>query len=291
MTAIVRSEKIFTSVPVGYKSLSETSSHPDPEHTSTSDLTPFETPPQIPSSGPSELESPENLQLSRMDEAKGDGSKAKEGILPPVTDGSAAQGETKAQDTGDGKGKKTTCRKHHKSPKKTKKRSKAKADVSSSSDDSSSTDDTSSSSESEESTESESSEEEDAEAVKRRKQKAKRAKKLKEKRKAKSRKHKDSSEEEEETDSSDDSSSDEDEKRKKAKSKKKRRPKKNRKDTESSESEEEGNESLAAIAKAQLALNRRRSLGRRARGGRHSIDDRSLKKSLNSKAKAKKKKR
>ncbi|MCJ1462495.1 hypothetical protein MMC07_001097 [Pseudocyphellaria aurata] len=292
MTALVRSAPNSTSVPAGYKALSEISSHPDLEHTSNSDLTPSETPPQEPSAGPPELQNSDHVELSEMDEAKGDGSKAKEGLLPPVTDNSTAQGETKTQETGDGKAKKAACRKHHKSPKTTKKRSKAKAGVSSSSGDSSSSDDSSSSSESEESTESESSSEEDAEAVKRRKQKAKKAKKLKEKRKAKSRKHKDSSEEEEESDSSDESSSEEDEKRKKSKAKKKRRPKKNRKDAESSESEEEENDSFRTHFNALNALKSQRTLSRRARGGRNLIsDNRSSKKSLSSKTKSKKKKR
>ena len=276
-----------------YQTVSESSSHPDPGNTSTPNFTPSETPPQIPNAGLSELPDPENVELSKMEEAKGDGSQAKEGVLPvlpSVADSPATQVETKAPDAVDSKTKKVACRKHTKVvPGKVKKRSKPKADESSTSDDTSSSDDSSSSSESEASTESESSSEDEAEAAKKRKLKAKKAKKLKEKKKAKSRKNKEASEEESESSSSDDSSSEEEEKRKKSKSKKKRRSKKNRKDTEDSSSEEDETDPIA-IAKLN-AQYLQRTLRRRGRGGRHSIDDRLLKKSISAKAKGKKKKR
>lgn len=257
---------------------------------STPGFTPSETPPQIFSSGLSELSDSEKLGSSKMDDAKGEGSKAKDGGEAPVIDNTTTQDKTKTQEAGDSKTKKVSCRKHSKTPAKPKKRSKAKAEASSS-DSSSSSGDSSGSSESEDSTDSESSSEEDAQAAKKRKAKAKKAKKLKEKRKAKSRKGKEPIEEEDESGSSDDSSSEEEDKRKKSKSRKKRRSKKSKKEAEESESEEDPSDPLA-IAKAQLnALKLRGSLGRRGRGGRLQLDDRLLKKSLSSKAKGKRKKR
>ncbi len=291
MTAPLKPQKHVTSLPSVYKTTSESSTHPDPENTPTPNFTPSETPPQVPSSGPSEPSDSEKLGSSNMDDdAKGDGSNAKEGVAPTVTDSPTAQVEAMTQDTGESKVKKVNCRKHAKAPVKAKKRSKAKAEPSSS-EDSSSSDDSSSSNASEDSTESDSSSEEDAQAAKKRKLKAKKAKKLKEKKRAKSRKHKEVSEEDSESDSSDGSSSEEEDRKKRSKLKKKRRSKKSKKQDEESESEEDPNDPLA-IAKAQLnALNIRRSIGRRSRGGRLQIDDLLLKKSLNSKAKGKKKKR
>lgn len=280
MTGPLRPIKNYISSPAVYKTTS------DP---STPDFTPSETPPQIPSSGPSEPSDSEKLGSSKMDDAQGEGSKTKDGGEAPVVDNTTAQDKPKTQEVGDSKAKKASCRKHSKAPK-PKKRSKAKAEASSS-DSSSSSDDSSGSSESEDSTDSESSSEEDTQAAKKRKAKAKKAKKLKEKKKAKSRKAKEPIEEEDESSSSDDSSSEEEDKKKKSKSRKKRRSKKSKKEVVDSESEEDPSDPLA-IAKAQLnALKLRGSLGRRGRGGRLQLDDRLLKKSLSSKAKGKKKKR
>lgn len=254
---------------------------------STPDFTPSETPPQIPSSGPSELSDSEKLGSSKMDDAKGEGSKTNDGGEAPVVDNTTTQDKTKTQEVGDSKMKKVSCRKHSKTPGKPKKRSKGKVEDSSS-DSSSSSDDSSGSSESEDFTDSESSSEEDAQAAKKRKAKAKKAKKLKEKKKAKSRKGKELIEEEDESGTSDDSSSEEEDRKKKSKSRKKRRSRKSKKEAEESESEEDPSDPLA-IAKAQLnALKLRGSLGRRGRGGRLQLDDRLLKKSLRAKGKKKK---
>lgn len=266
-------------------------SNSDAENTSTSTFTPSETPPQIPSPNQIEVSDLENLEPIKMEESKDGTSTAKEESQQTLTGNSATQTETRLQDPGDLKAKKTLCRKHRKALNKSKKKSKAKIELSSCSE-LSSTSESSSSSESEELTESESSEEDDAEAARKRKHKAKKAKKLKDKKKkAKSRKHKEASEEDTNEESSDESSSEEEEKKKKSKSKKSQRSKKHRKEEETSETEEDTSDPLA-IAKAQLsALNIQRTLGKRGRGGRISINDRLLKKSLSSISKGKKKKR
>lgn len=288
MTIPVKLTTHFNSLSAGFKTASDSSSHPDAENTSPPTFTPSETPPQIPSPILIEFPDLENLESAKMEESKDGAAPVNEEAKAIVTGNSATQTETKMQDPGDLKVKKAVCRKHNKASKKSKKKSKAKAEASSSSEDSSSSS-SSSSSGLEESTESESSSEEDSDVIRKKKQKAKKAKKLKEKKKAKLRKHKEASEEDSDAESSDESSSEEEEKKKKFKSKKSRRSKKHRKEEESSEEEEDPADPLAGITKAHM-LNFRR-MGRRARGGHIALDNRIRKKSLGSKSKGKKKKR
>ena len=278
--------KTHTSSLAGWKTSSDSS------HDNTAIPTPSETPPQFPNSRATSLPDLENLESAEMDETKATGSSLREDVPPNAAEGSGLPNETKSQDNGDAKGKKSSCRKHAKGHKKSSKRSKAKVEETSSSESSSSSSSSSSSTESEESTEAESSEEEeeDVDTTKKRKSKAKKVRKLKElkeKKKAKSRKHKEPSDEEDESDSSDTSSSEEEDKRRKLKSKKKK-SKKHRKVAESSESEDDDGDDSVALTQAHLKALKLRGYRRVNKGGLNSLNDRASKKGLKSKGKKKK---
>ncbi|KAL9591627.1 MAG: hypothetical protein Q9179_007530 [Wetmoreana sp. 5 TL-2023] len=274
----------------GWKTSSDNSTHP--ENSSTPAFTPAETPPQ--NSNPRSTNIPDlsHLETRAMDEAKTEGSGAKEDAQPINTESVLAQNESTSKDVGETKIKKLACKKHPKGHKTSKKPKKEDTSSDSSSSSSSSSSSESSSEESEESeTSSSSSSEEDAEAAKKRKVKAKKARKLKERKKTRSKKYKDSTDEESDSESSEESETEE-EAKKKAKSRKKRRSKKSRKEAEDSELEDEDGEDELARARAQLSsLGIRRRGGRGARGGRAQIDDKTLKRALKAKSKVKDKKK
>ena len=228
-----------------------------------------------------------------MEESKAESSGAKDGAQLGTSKDPSRQNETKPQDAGDIKIKKSVCRKHskgHKRPKKSREKDKVSSESSSSSSsESSSSDSSETESEESESSSSSSSSEEDAEAVRKRKMKARKARKLKAKKKAKSRKRKESTEEDSDSSSSEESSSEEESKKKRSKSRKKRRSKKSRKDDDDSDSDDEEDNDGVARARAQLnnISLRRRGL----KGGRTQLDDKSLKKVLSGKGKGRGKKK
>ena len=224
-----------------------------------------------------------------MEDSKAGSSALREEAQPTKTESPALQTDTKNPEPTDTK-KKAPCKKHHKTPKKIKKRAKV-VEESSSSEDSSSSDSSSSDTEEAEDSESEDTdEEEDSEEERKQKrkqkQKAKRAKKSKEKKKkAKSRKHQDSSEEDSESEDSEESSSEEEDKRKKSKSSKKERSMKKQLD-------ELEDQAAKAQAKAQRRFFNAAGAGLgnlRRRGGRQPVVDDQLLKQLKSKGKKKQK--
>lgn len=264
----------------------------DSSHDNTTIPTPSETPPQFPHSRGAITPDLENLESTNMDETTAAGSSLREDVKLDTAEGSTIQNESKTQDNGNAKGKKSSCRKHSKRLKKVNKRSKTKVEDSSTGEKSSSSSSSSSSSESEGSTEAESSEEEeDPETIKKWKSKAKKAKRmkeLKEKKKAKLRKYKEPSDEEDESEASNESSSEEEEKRRKLKVKKKKKAKKHRKEVESSDSEEEEEDDPVARAQAHLKALKLRGYRRLNKGGLNSLNDKALRKGLKSKGKKKK---
>ncbi|KAL8672848.1 MAG: hypothetical protein Q9168_002724 [Polycauliona sp. 1 TL-2023] len=273
---------LIKSTSAGWKTSSDSSSHPD--HSSTPAFTPTGTPPHNPYTA--------SLASNTMEDSRPEASTTKEDAQTKTTEDISAQNESKVKDAGDTKIKRAACRKHPKGHKPTKK-SKKKEETSSESESSSASSTTdsdaeSSASESEEPETSSSSSEEDAEAARKRRLKAKKAKKMKERKKAKSRKHKESTDDDSDSESSEDSESDMDAKRKRARLRKKRKSKKSKKEVEESESEAEDDEDDLARTKAQLSslgLRSRRAgkQGRSGRGGRGHIDDRTLKKALKAK--------